>query len=587
MGMTTDGLSYWQADTSGEPLLDMTVGELLDLRATEYPTKEAVVYSNYPEFGGVLDIRWTYQEYREHADETARGLMAMGLQKGEHIAVWAANLPEWLLLQMAAAKAGLVLVTVNPTYRAGELEYVLKQGDVAALFFMARVRDHDCLATVRSLITPGTAYGEVSSEHVPMLRYTCLLGMPPAGMSGPLDEWRPALFREMIAAGEHISAEALQERQRSVTPSDIAMMQYTSGTTGFPKGVVMTHYSILNNAVVYMRRWRPEHDRASLDERGCTAMPLFHVGGCILASLGAVYMGTTLHPMITFDPVKTLQILSSERCTTFGGVPTMLIAMMQHPDFDKYDLSSLRSVVSGGSPVPVLVMEQVKQRMGADVAIVFGMTESCAAITLTLPDDSFERKSATVGTPIPHVDVKIINPATGETVPVGERGELCCRGFLVMQNYYKMPEKTAETIDQDGWLHSGDLATMNEQGYVNIVGRLKDMVIRGGENIYPRQIEELLIRHPKLADAQVLGVPDAFFGEELLAVVRVKDGEQVTEQELRDFCKSQLSHQKIPRYFQFVDAYPMTASGKVQKFVLRQNAIKALGLEEAGKVKTA
>jgi fatty-acyl-CoA synthase len=290
--------------------------------------------------------------------------------------------------------------------------------------------------------------------------------------------------------------------------------------------------------------------------------------------------------MISFDPLKALQIISSEHCTTMGAVPTMLMAMMQHPDFASYDLSSLRSVISGGAPVPVLVMEQVKERMGADVAIVFGQTEASAAITLTLPDDTFELKSATVGLPLPHVDAKIINPATGEIVPCGERGELCCRGFLVMQGYYKMPEKTAETIDSENWLHTGDLATMDAHGYVNIVGRLKDMIIRGGENIYPRQIEEFLIRHPKIADVQVLGVPDTFFGEELLAVVRPKANEQINEQEVRDFCKGQISHQKIPRYFQFVDSFPMTASGKVQKFVLRERAIKELGLADAVKIKT-
>jgi len=271
----------------------------------------------------------------------------------------------------------------------------------------------------------------------------------------------------------------------------------------------------------------------------------------------------------------------------FGGVPTMLLAIMQHPDFGKYDLSSLRSVISGGSPVPVYLMEQVKERMGADVAIVFGQTEASAAISLTLQDDTFELKSATVGVPMPHGEVKIIDPTTGEAVPCGERGELCCRGYLVMDGYYNMPEKTAEAIDSDGWLHTGDLATMNERGYINIVGRLKEMVIRGGENIFPREVEELLIRHPKVADAQVLGVPDKFFGEELLAVVVPKEGEQLTEEELRGYCKGQISHQKIPRYFQFVTAFPMTASGKVQKFILREKAIKALGLEEAATIKTA
>ncbi len=580
MGMTTNGLSHWQAETTGTLLLESTVGDLLDRRATEVPNQEAVVYSGYPEFGGALDIRWTYQDYRTHADDVARGLIALGLKKGEHVAVWAANLPEWLLLQMASAKAGLVLVTVNPAYRAVELAYVLKQGDVRALFFMARVRDHDCITTVNSMVTPGYINGEVSSEQLPLLRYVCLLGALPPRLGGQ-DNWRPALFREMVANSSNVSVEALHERQALVAPMDPAMIQYTSGTTGFPKGVVMSHYNIVNNAMVFAQCWGSRQQ-----DHGFTAMPFFHVGGCVLANLGTIYAGATLHPMISFDPLKALQIISSERCTTMGAVPTMLMAMMQHPDFASYDLSSLRSVISGGAPVPVLVMEQVKERMGADVAIVFGQTEASAAITLTLPDDTFELKSATVGLPLPHVDAKIINPATGEIVPCGERGELCCRGFLVMQGYYKMPEKTAETIDSENWLHTGDLATMDAHGYMNIVGRLKDMIIRGGENIYPRQIEEFLIRHPKIADVQVLGVPDTFFGEELLAVVRPKAGEQINEQELRDFCKGQISHQKIPRYFQFVDSFPMTASGKVQKFVLRERAIKELGLADAVKIKT-
>ncbi|HEY6406957.1 MAG TPA: AMP-binding protein, partial [Ktedonobacteraceae bacterium] len=528
-----------------------------------------------------IDIRWSYQEYRERANQVARGLMVLGLKKGDHIAVWAANLPEWLLIYMAAAKAGLVLVTINPVYRAHELEYVLKQGDVSALFFMARVRDHDCLATLRSMVTPGTNNGEVSSERLPMLRYISLVGAPPPGL---LEQqgWRPTLFREMVAGGAALSAEALRERQASVTSMDPAMIQYTSGTTGFPKGAILTHHGIVNNSKVFSDQWGTRQD-----DHGCTAMPFFHVGGCVLAVLGSLYAGSTLHPLIAFDPLKTLQVLSTERCTTFGGVPTMLLAILQHPDFDKYDLSSLRTVVSGGSPVPIYLMEQVKERMGADVAIVFGQTESHAAITLTLQHDSFELKSSTVGVPFPHTEVKIMNPATDATVPCGERGELCCRGFLVMAGYYKMPEKTAEAVDSDGWLHTGDLATMNKHGYINIVGRLKEMIIRGGENIFPREIEEFLIRHPKIADVQVLGVPDKFFGEELLAVVLPQSGERLTEEELRAFCKDQISYQKIPRYFQFVTSFPMTASGKIQKFVLRENAIKELGLETAAKIKTA
>lgn len=581
MGMTNDGLSYWQAESDGVPLLEISIGDLLDRRAEEIPTQEALVYSCYPEFGDALNIRWTYQEYRERVNAIARGLLALGLNKGDHIGVWAINLPEWPLLELAAFKAGLVLITINPVLRAHEVEYILKQGDVVALFFMARIRDHDCLATMRSLTTPGAKHGEVTGDILPKLRYMSLLGAPPAGLIEQ-EGWRPTVFREMIAEGSYVSADALRERQASVKPTDAGQILYTSGTTGFPKGAVQSQRAIINNGTIFARRWGIQQG-----ERICTAMPFFHAGGCVLGILAALGMGATLHPLIAFDPLKTLQIVSSERCSSLGGVPTMLLAIMQQPDFDTYDLSCLRSVISGGSPVPVYLMEQVKERMGADVAIVFGQTEASAAITLTLQDDTFELKSATVGVPMPHGEVKIINPVTNEAVPCGERGELCCRGYLVMDGYYNMPEKTVEAIDSNGWLHSGDLATMDARGYVNIVGRLKDMIIRGGENIFPREVEEFLIRHPKVADVQIVGVPDTFFGEEQLAVVIPKEGEQLTEEELREYSKGQISHQKIPRYFQFVPSYPLTASGKVQKFILRQNAIKAFGLEDAANIKTA
>ena len=582
MGMTKDGLSYWQADTQEIDLLDTTLGDLLDSRADEIPSREAVVYSCYPEFGGALDIRWNYAEYRARVDAVARGLMALGLQKGDHIAVWAANLPEWLLLEFATAKAGLVLVTVNPVYRAAELEYVLKQGDVKALFFMAQVRDHNCLATVRSMVTPGEKNGEVSSERLPALRYVCLMGMPPRGLLEQ-KEWRPSMFGEMVAGGAAMSKEALRERQASVRPSDPTWILYTSGTTGFPKGAMLTHYNIINDLLMGLYR------SDALDGKGtryCIPLPFFHIAGAGIAA-GAIVGKMTLHPLLAFDPLKTLQVIKQENCEYIFAVPTMLIAMLQHPEFEQYKPTTLKVVLSGGAPVPVAVMEQVKERMNADVAITFGQTESTGGVTYTPPGDSFERKSATVGIPHPHLDVKVINPATGEVVPCRERGEFCCRGFAVMAGYYNMPDKTAQTIDADGWLHTGDLATMDELGYVNIVGRLKEMVIRGGENIFPREVEDLLIRHPKIADAQVLGVPDAFFGEELLAVVLPKEGEEISKQELRDFCKERISYQKIPRYIQFVKSYPMTASGKVQKFVLREQAIEALGLQQVAETRTA
>lgn len=568
MGMTNDGLSCWQIEDTGFSLLHTTVGDLLDLRAAQIPGKEAVVYSGYPEFGERLAIRWTYADYCAQADAVARGLLALDLHKGDHIAIWAINLPEWLLLQMAAAKAGLVLVTVNPALRAAEVEYILRQGDVQALFFMARVRDHDCLATVRELAAPASR----QEARLPRLRHVCLLGTAP-DESVEQDGWRPILFSHMVEGGRAISQEELRKRQASVTPQDTAMIQYTSGTTGFPKGVMLSHYSIVNNAASFMARWGGnEHDRA------CTAMPFFHVGGCVLAVLGAIYASATLHPLLAFDAQKIMEVISSQRCTTLGAVPTMLLALLQHPDVARTDLSSLRGVVSGATVVPIYLMEQVKERIGANVAITFGMTESAGAISLTRPQDSFELKSATVGVPIDHIEVKVIDRATGQVVPCGHPGELCCRGFLVMQGYYALPEKTAEAIDCDGWLHSGDLATMDEHGYIKIVGRIKDMVIRGGENIYPREIEEFLIRHPGVADVQIVGVPDQFFGEELLAVIIPRAGEELSEEAVRAYCQGQISHQKIPRYIQFVRRFPVTASGKVQKFVLRERAMKELKL---------
>lgn len=582
MGMTKDGLSYWQAESEGTELLDTTLGDLLDSRAEEIPDREAVVYSCYPEFGGALDIRWTYAEYRARINAVARGLMALGLQKGDHIAVWAANLPEWLLLEFAAAKAGLVLVTVNPVYQLAELEYVLKQGDVKALFFMAQVRDHNCLAMVRSLVAPGEKNSEVSSGRLPALRAVCLMGPPPKDLLAQ-QEWRPTLFSEMVASGATVSEEALRGRQASVKPSDPTLILYTSGTTGFPKGAMLTHDNIINCLMMGLHRAGVLDEQ---DARYCLPLPFFHIAGAGIAA-GAIIGKLTLHPLLAFDALKTLQVVRQEGCQYIFAVPTMLIAMLQHPAFEQNRPTTLKVVLSGGAPVPVVVMEQVKERMNADVAITFGLTESTGGVTYTPPSDSFERKSATVGIPHPHIDAKIINLATGEVVKCGEQGEFCCRGFAVMAGYYNMPEKTAETIDAEGWLHTGDLATMDEQGYVNIVGRLKEMVIRGGENIFPREIEELLLRHPKVADAQVLGVPDAFFGEELLAVVLPKEGEEISEQELRTYCKERVSHQKVPRYIQFVTAYPMTASGKVQKFVLREQAIETLGLQEVAKTRTA
>jgi fatty-acyl-CoA synthase len=418
MGMMNNGLAYWQAETEGIDLLDLTMGDLLDQRAEEIPSQEAIVYSCYPEFGDTLNSRWTYKDYRNRANAVAKGLLALGLQKGDHIAILAANLPDWPLLMMAAAKAGLVLVTINPLLRAAEIEYILKQGDVRALFFMAQVRDYDHLATIRAVITPGSKHGEVTSERFPLLRHVSLLGMPPAGLMQQ-EGWRPTLLREVITAGAQVSDTAVAERQALVSPSDPATLIYTSGTTGFPKGALLTHAGLVNNAVVYTKRLEPFAQREGLalqELRGSSWFPFFHVAGIVTGLLAPLYAGSATYPLLAFDPVKAMQIISSERCLVVGGVSTMIQALLAHPDVAHYDLSSLKVVGSGGAPVPLFLMEQVKTRLGADVCICFGQTEGSCCITMTLADDPFQLKAATVGKALPHIEIKIIDPATGEIV---------------------------------------------------------------------------------------------------------------------------------------------------------------------------
>lgn len=575
MGIHADK-ALWEAETDGVSLLETTIGDLLDKRAEDCPELEALVYK-YPELG--IDLRLDHRQYRDEANRVARGLLSLGIAPGEHIAVWATNLPEWALLQMAAAKIGAVLVTVNTNYRAAELEYVLRQGDVTTLFMMTRYRDNDFLEAVYAVApelnqVQDPSVEVLSCEKLPVLKRVVLIG----------GDRQPGIlpYERMLELGQVVSDEELRARQAGVKPGDLAQMQFTSGTTGFPKGVQMTHHGMVNNAHLSFSRLG-----VKAGDRMVTPMPFFHVAGSLLSLVGTLSVGAALIPLVAFDPLKQLELMASERCTITVGVPTMLIAILNHPRFSEFDLSSLQMVGSGGSPVPVSLMEQFSQKTGADVWIVYGMTETHCTITLSRPEDPFELKVGTVGRPLAHVSVKIANPRTGEPVGFGERGELCVRGFLQMKGYYKMPDKTAETIDAGGWLHSGDLATMNPDGYVNIVGRVKEMVIRGGENIFPAEIEAFLMRHPKVAEAQIVGVPDAFMGEELVALIKLRTGEQADETELREYCRAGISRQKVPKYFRFVEAYPLTASGKVKKFEIREQLIHEMGLEKVEKLRMA
>ncbi len=574
-----DNLAHWEAEDFGVDLIELTLGNLMDQRAAEIPDKEALVY-NYPEIG--LEMRLNYREYQARVNRLARGLMALGVQKGDHVAVWATNVPEWIFLQMALAKIGGVIVTVNTNYRAAEIEYVLRQGDIAWLFLIEEFRGNTYLESIYSILpalrsAPDGSRETVQSiaaEILPRLRRIILIGNQP----------RPgiALFDEILELADQVTEAEMAQRQKSVSPHDVVMMQYTSGTTGFPKGVMLTHYNLVNQSRVACTRGDLDHTT-----RYVTAMPLFHIAGSLGGTIYSLYLGCTLIPLIAFDPVKHLELFEKEKGSFTFAVPTMLIAMLNHPRFGEFDLSSVKSIFTGATPVPVPLMEQIKNVIGADCSIVFGMTETTGAVTQSFNTDGFELKAATVGLPQPHTSIKIINAYTGETLGIGESGELCSKAFSNMKGYYNMPEKTAETIDEEGWLHSGDLAVMRADGYINIVGRVKDMIIRGGENIYPAELEGFLMRHPKLAEVQVVGIPDPFMGEEVCALIRLKSGESAEEDEIRAYCKEHISRHKVPKFFRFVDSFPLTASGKVQKFKLREMLIKELNLENVANTPTA
>lgn len=526
--------------------MDLTVGDCLRQQAVKYREQEAVVYR-------ALGVRWTYEDFWRMTEKAAKGLIAMGIEKGDHIAVWATNIPEWLILQFASARAGAVLVTVNTNYQSAELEYLLKQSDSKAIFFIESFR--------------GTSYKDIldglrEKEGIfPKLAHYVGLDF----MDSAYSSWQ-----EVLAAGENVSDEELEQREKELSPYDVINMQYTSGTTGFPKGVMLTHRNIVNNA-----RQIAEAMKLTNEDRLCIPVPFFHCFGCVLGVLAAVSVGAVMIPLVQFDPLEVLETVEGEKCTALHGVPTMFIAELNTPRFSEFDLSTLRTGIMAGSPCPIEVMKKVISEMGmSEVTIAYGQTESSPVITQTTTEDTIERKVETVGRKHPQVEVKIIDPVTGQETAPNIQGELCTRGYHVMQGYYKMPDATDEAIDTEGWLHTGDLAAMDEEGYIRITGRLKDMIIRGGENVYPREIEEFLYSHPAVLDVQVIGVPDEKYGERVAAAIMLKKGLTLTHEELISYCRGKISHHKIPEHILFVEEYPMTASGKIQKFKLREQALQ-------------
>ncbi|TQK63592.1 fatty-acyl-CoA synthase [Brevibacillus sp. AG162] len=547
-----------------------TIGNMLDDTASKYQEKEALVYHE-------RGLRYTFGEFQEICNQAARGFMSLGIQKGENIAIWATNVPEWVISQFATAKMGGVLVTVNTSYRVHELEYLLRQSESTTLLLMDSYRDANYLAMIQEICPELLTCepGGLQSERLPHLKNVIYLG----------NERQPGMFlwSDLLERAALVTEEERIARQATLSPDDVINMQYTSGTTGFPKGVMLSHVNIVNNAIKVA-----ECQRLGLEDKVCIPVPFFHCFGCVMGTLACVATGATMVPVIAFDPGVVLAVVEAERCTALYGVPTMFIAELNHPTFAERDLSSLRTGIMAGSLCPIEVMKKVVDQMGIrDITIAYGQTEASPVITQTVPEDSLERKVSTVGRLHAEVEAKIIDPATGDILPPGVQGELCTRGYLVMKGYYNMPEETVKAIDHEGWLHTGDLATVDEEGYYRITGRLKDMIIRGGENIYPREVEEFLYTHPKVLDVQIVGVPDAKYGEQVLACIRVKPHETLSEEEVRNYCEGKIAHYKIPRYIQFVDEYPMTASGKIQKFKLREQALQLFGQSNPNQMGTA
>lgn len=549
--------------------IENTLGGVLDDLSKHNPNGWAVRYTDRNYFR-------TWKELNDEADLIARGMMSLGVKKGDHVAIWATNTPEWILTLFAAAKIGAVLVTVNTNFKIFELEYLLRQSDTKLLVMIGGFKNNDYVATVNELLPElKTTSGEIESEHLPFLKRVVFAGKEtPEGMLN---------FEDLKILGGDFPVEIYEENKKTLNTHDVVNMQYTSGTTGFPKGVMLTHYNILNNGKTI-----GDGMKFTKNDKLCITVPFFHCFGLVLAMMACITHGTTMVPVERYSPVPVMNAISVEKCTAVHGVPTMFIAMLEHAQFNNFDFSSLRTGIMAGSPCPIEVMKKVIDKMNMrEIVIVFGQTEASPGCTMTTTSDSIDKRVNTVGRAFPGVECKIIDPESGEELPINTPGEFCARGYNIMKGYYKMPEATAQAIDKDGWLHTGDLCTVDEDGYYKVVGRIKDMIIRGGENIYPKEIEECLYTCDKVSDVQVIGVPSEAYGEEVMACVILKEGEEMTEEEVKEFVGARMAKHKVPRYVRFVDSFPTNAAGKIQKFKMREEAIEILKLQTVASIETA
>ena len=536
-----------------------TIGNFLEKQVEENPDRDFMVYPD-------RNLRFTYKDFDERVNMLAKGLLSLGIVKGDHVGIWARNVPDWLTFMFATAKIGAVLVTVNTAYKSHELEYVLKQSDMKTLAIIDGFQDVDYVNTMYELVPELKTQerGSLKSEKFPFLEHVIYVGQ----------EKHRGMYNtnELMLLGKHTDDKELLMVKKTVNNHDVVNMQYTSGTTGFPKGVMLTHRNILNNGY-----YIGERQKFTGDDKLCLTVPLFHCFGIVLAVMAIITHGATMVIIELFDPLMVLAAVQKEKCTALYGVPTMFIAEFSHPMFDIFDLSSLRTGIMAGSPCPIEAMKKVVKDMHmTQITSVYGLTEGSPGFTQTSVDDHLEKRVETVGKELPNCEVKIVDPETGETLGPNQTGEICCKGYNVMKGYYKMPEKTKEVIDKDGWLHSGDLATCDEEGYYSIVGRIKDMIIRGGENIYPREIEEFLHTMPEVKDVQVVGIPDEKYGEIIGAFIILEEGVELAPEDIRDYAVTKIARYKVPKHIFFVDEFPLTASGKIQKFKLRENAVEIL-----------